>query len=395
MKISRLIVLGLYGLALIVCLAGCKIISASPDPNQVIEMRPGDKILFKVMGPVNTPTSRCVWHISNKSTWEEVSRGKNEFELNFNDDSWLSNKKNIITCEYQSYQLEMYCDEITCFNFRWRWKTVNSISWEVRTNPNSSTVMTGDYIIENESDLQLLNGYTTVTGSLTIGPDIQSLEALESLTTIGRELGILQNNYIKNLTALENLTSIGGFSIYSNDALTSLDGLGNITSISGDLWIKENDALTNLSGLENLASIGKHMYIENNKAITSLSGLGNLASVGKDMYILNNAALTSLSGLENLSSVGGGLEIWKNPVLTSLSGLENLTLIGGFLYIINNDALTTLGMTGLQKVLGNFDIINNPLLCKSLAIDLRNQVLLRKGIWGIITISGNKDCTAS
>ena len=111
------------------------------------------------------------------------------------------------------------------------------------------------------------------------------------------------------------------------------------------------------------------------------------------MWISSNDALTNLSGLENLETVGNYLVIRDNYALTSLSGLGNLTSVGGFLGIYYNTALTSLGLTGLQRVGGYFEIASNPLLCKSLVEELRNQVLLRKGIWGIIDISGNKECT--
>ena len=92
-------------------------------------------------------------------------------------------------------------------------------------------------------------------------------------------------------------------------------------------------------------------------------------------------------------AVGGYLRIWHNDALTSLSGLENITSVGGELWIADNTALTVLGMASLQRIDGDFSIYYNPLLCTSLAEELRNQVLLRKGIWCIINISGNKECT--
>ncbi len=498
MKKERWLVFGLLGLVLAFGLTGC-IISASPNPGTIIEMKPGDKVLFKVVGPVNTPTTRCLWTITRKNldiynfdledSYEIVSEGKNEFELVFNQDSKLSNKKNTITCAYQSFQLII--DPGIPYGFYFGWATTDSREWEVRTNPNSTSVITGDYIIENDSDLQLLKGYTTITGSLIVGPDIESLEGLENLTTIGGDLGICRNKYIKDLTAFESLTSIGSLHICYDDALTSLDGLDRITSVKGDLYISDNAALTdisslgnmtslggaliivnnsvltNLSGLENITSVGGALNVSVNAALTNLSGLGNITSVGGWLNINDNAALTNLSGLENITSVGGDLVIYYNadltslsglegltsvggnveigryfsgnPVLTSISGLKNLTSIGGGLriesngaltslsglenltsvsdllieknealtslsglknltsvvtdlYVDDNAALTSLGMTGLQKVGDYFGINSNPLLCTSLAYQLRNQVLAGGGIGGNVDIEGNKNC---
>ncbi len=289
MKRGRLIVIGLVGLVLALGLSGCIITSASPDPKQIVEIRPGEKVIFKVEGPVNTPISRCVWTVETYLTAPEVvSIGKNEFELNFNADSWMSNKKNIVTCEYQTYVWDPIGvgNSTIYISFECFWITVNSISWEVSINPDSSTVMPGNYYIQNISDLQSLRGYTTVTGSLKIIP------------------------------------------IDVNGDLTSLSGLENITSIGGSLIISHNDALTNLSGLQNLASVG-----------------GDLA-------------------------IGGGRSGYNGNV-----------------------ALTELGMSGLQRVNGEFSISYNPLLCTSLAEELMNQVLAGEGIGGTIDISGNKACT--
>jgi hypothetical protein len=417
MKISRLIVLILSGLAVIVSLAGC-IISASPNPNQVIEMKPGDKVIFKVVGPVKIPTTRCVWSIRNDYNYEVVSVGKNEFELDFNADSPLSNKKNIITCEYQTYQFENYGCPV-CFG--WFWETTDSRKWEVRTSQNSAAVITGDYIIENDSDLQLLKGYTTVTGSLIIREDIENIDGLDELTAIGGDLyisnphikdltglksitsiggsiNIENNNSLTNLSGLENITSIGGsLIIYSyewgNAALASLSGLDNVSSIGKDLWIYGNPVLRSLTGLGNVTSVGGKLTILGNDALTNLADLGNLTSLGGNLTIFGNDALTSLAGLEKITSVNGNLEIEWNKTLTSLSGTGNLASIGGDLDIYNNPALESLGMTCLQKIFGEFNISDNLLLCRSLAEELMNQVLAGGGIGGMRNIEGNKDCT--
>jgi hypothetical protein len=425
MKKGKWLVFGLLGLVLVFGLSGCIITSASPDPNTIVEMKPGDKVLFKVEGPVNTSTTRCVWTITEKNfDWQDhvegVSEGKNEFELVFNSDSRLSNGKNVITCEYQSYGLG-FANRMGICSLGWGWFTTDSRKWEVKTNPNSDTIITGDYVIGDDSDLQFLKGYTTVTGSLIIGRSIKSLSGLESLTSVGRDFGIEGNGALTSLSGLENITSVGGNLYIAHNALTSLSGLDNLTSVGGSLGIEWNPALTSLTGLENITSVGGYLSIRSNAVLTSLSSLENLTSVGGYLLIWINDALTSLSGLENLASVGGYLWIWDNPALTSLSGLENLTSIGGDLVIqdnnaltnlsglqnitsvggdlrigdehLGNPALTALGMTGLQRVDGDFLISYNPLLCTSLAEELMNQVLAGEGIGGTRYIGGNKACT--
>ncbi len=296
-----------------------------------------------------------------------------------------------------------------------------------------------DNNIENLSGLECL---TSVGGSLQIenNASLLNLTGLENLTSIGGDLSIYRNFYLTNLSGLKNLPSVGG-SLYigGDNSLTGLSGLDNLTSIGGDLVIEWNRALTSLVSLENLKTVGGYMWIGVNDSLTSLSGLEkttvggcvsiganpaltslshlenitsvagdltirfnalrnlsgleNLKSVTGDLIIEGNYSLESLSGIENLTSVGGSLSIGDTNALTNLSGIENLTSVFEDLRIWNNNALTSLGMTGLQKVGSDFKIYDNPMLCNSLAEELMNQVLAGVGIGGVLTISGNKDCT--
>ncbi len=365
MKIKRLIVLGLIVMVLAFGLAGCKITSASPDPNQIIDMKPGDKQLFKVIGPVNSLTTRCVWKVARAGEPQECSIGSNEFEFQVTPEGEPTNII-WISCEVQSLKLVQSAP-----NQGWtylKWVTTDHQEWNIRILQDTKPIWRGDYIILDDIDLQLLQGYTTVSGVLLVTnfTELTSLASLEKLTSIG-----------------------GGLSIYNN-ALTNLDGLDNLTSVG---WLVVcGDNLTSLAGLESLTSVGGKVEISG-KALTSLAGLENLTSVGDYLRIQGNDALTNLTGLENLTTVNGELRVYSNANLTSLAGLENLVSVGGYLSIDNNNALTALGMIGLQKVGSYFWIYDNPMLCRSLAEELMNQVLAGGGIGGWITISGNKECT--
>src|SRR5687767_15030815 len=61
-------------------------------------------------------------------------------------------------------------------------------------------------------------------------------------------------------------------------SLTDLRDLACVTSIGGSLDLDENGSLTSLSGLEDLSSIGENLILTQN-GVTSLSGLDNLSSV--------------------------------------------------------------------------------------------------------------------
>jgi photosystem II stability/assembly factor-like uncharacterized protein len=124
-------------------------------------------------------------------------------------------------------------------------------------------------------------------------------------------------------------TEIEGYLYIHGNDITNLNGLNQITSISGDLIIgwssgAGNPSLTEISGLENLTSIGGNFYIWSNQALQSLSGLSSLASVGANLHIGGNSLLNNINSLSNLTSIGGDLNITWNPNLTSLAGLENI-----------------------------------------------------------------------
>ena len=210
----------------------------------------------------------------------------------------------------------------------------------------------GDYYFYSQSDIDnfqnVFPGCTALEGNLIIrGNDIYNLTGLGQVTSIRGNLSIESNYALTSLSGLEGLTSIGGnLYIESNSALTSLSGLERLTSIKGYFSLSDNYVLTSLNGLEGLTSIEGNFEIYFNSLI-SLSGLEGLDSIGGELYFYHNDALTSLTGLEGLTSIGGDLNIESNAALISLTGLEGLTSTGG-ISLYNNAALTSL--SGLENI---------------------------------------------
>jgi hypothetical protein len=97
------------------------------------------------------------------------------------------------------------------------------------------------------------------------------------------------------------------------------------------------------------------VYIDYNDALTSLTGLDNITSVTWHMHIHNNALLTDLSSLSNINYVGGNLKIYYNDVLTNLCALYNVHLPAGDLEIYSNTSLSMDTAYALKTYL----IINN------------------------------------
>lgn len=140
----------------------------------------------------------------------------------------------------------------------------------------------------------------------------------------------ITGNGITNLDGLSNITSIGG-NLYLGDYdyggipfLTSLSGLNGLLYIGGGIHIYECDQLTDLTGLDNITTLGTHLWIEHNSNLTSLNGLENLVYIGGQIQITYNDALASLSGLDSLTHIGSHLVVCDNPNLISIESLKNI-----------------------------------------------------------------------
>lgn len=273
------------------------------------------------------------------------------------------------------------CDEIFCLIAGIQFHSQASIDDFQINHPNCTEIL--GYVRINGPDITNLNGLSAVTS---IGGDLEiygndlliSLSGLEGVTCVGEDVSIGEwlpaggNRRLKNLTGLNGLGHIKDLRIINNDSLINVTGLNNLNSISGHLYIESH--LTSLTGLENLDTIGGWLNIRN-AGITSLEGLDNLVFLGglaavhtklinlTGMYSLNhigsiylgsdghyqpggNEDLTNLSGLENISSVEGSVGFIYNPVLTNLDGLENVVSMDGAITIHYNNSLNDLSGLG-------------------------------------------------
>lgn len=347
-KLYILIVLSLLSLAL----GGCEpatITATSPDTTAIVEMGLGDKVLFKVEGPANSAMTKCVWYVERTGSLnEKVLEKKNEYEFEANPSGEPINRF-YIRCEV--WQLSLVRPIDSPFPTL-QWMLKDSCLWTVRIHQGTPPTWQGNYLIIDNTDVQLLSEYSRISGNLYI---------------------------------------------FNTDAGTTLAGLHNLTIVDDSVLISNVYNLANLSGLDNLSTVGADLYIRDSAGLTSLSGLNNLRSV-RSLYIWNNKFLADLSALQNLTTLEGDLNINDNGFLTDLSGLKYITTVGGNLEIESNDTawpydtgIRALGMDSLCAVKGDFKIHGNTYLCTYLAEDLRDQVLSCQGIGGAVDISGNNN----
>ena len=256
----------------------------------------------------------------------------------------------------------------------------NNIPIEVLSNNFGSTncsiecpelVYEGTYEIQNLEDLEALRGYTSVGRLYIHDSDLTTLNGLGCLTYAGF-IDIENNNALTSLEGLKNLTSyLGALYIANNGSLTNLEELNDITEISYFV-IENNSSLKNLKELENLEYIATAI-IENNDALINLEGLSSLTWIYEELFIEDNDAILNLEGLTNLFYA---INFWiiDNDSLVSLEGLgppEEHYLDCNRLFLINNKSITSLGLKGLG-IADELYVANNPSLTS-----------LKGGLWGL------------
>jgi len=259
---------------------------------------------------------------------------------------------------------------------------------------------------------------TEIEGNVTIGndgylTDINSLNGLNVVTSIGGDLHIITNENLTSFSGLDALEYIGGkFTIEDNDAITDFTGFGSLVTIDGDFYIVENDNLSNFSGMNSLTNINGVFEIGHNLTLSAFTGLSALTSTGGlemnyihnmpdmdglsgltqvngDLIINSCNGLLSFTGLTVLEEVSGSFNISDNAELASMSGLESLTTVGVDFNFGNNNKLASLvGLSSISSIGGNlqiagFDILQN-----------LNGLEALTSIGGELYISGNNQLTS-
>jgi hypothetical protein len=181
-------------------------------------------------------------------------------------------------------------------------------------------------------------GCIDIPGKLMIiGNDINELNGISNIASVGTDLNISNTIALTTLTGLESLTNIqGGLMLDSNFGLVTLAGLNNVTNIGG-IYIENNNQLVNLSALSNVSSGLQYLVLQNNHSLLTLSGLENIDSIQTYLDINDNYDLISISELENLHFIGVQANIFGNNQLSLCSNINLCILFENTVaYILNN-----------------------------------------------------------
>lgn len=156
--------------------------------------------------------------------------------------------------------------------------------------------------ISNNDGLISLQGFS-LSGFCQVR--IEDNDALPSLTgmqsTNLAKITLISNDAMTSLAGAP--TTIGALDLRDNPALTSLAGASLPTN---ELALTDNDALVTLDGLTVPANASMQILrLEGNDALTSLTGLNNLSTLGSTMIIQNNAGLPQCAAQAFSSRVAG------------------------------------------------------------------------------------------
>jgi len=152
-------------------------------------------------------------------------------------------------------------------------------------------------VLKNLTALQNLTG---IPGLLWLaGCDaLASLAGLHHLTNVGSDgffgqLAIANCPLLENLSGLENLKSVTSLLLQENAGLKNLSGLDSLDTIREDLRFFDNPILESLHALAGVESALQDAFIvRNNDALTTLNGIGNM-----DFSMLKNLELTESEAL--------------------------------------------------------------------------------------------------
>ena len=256
---------------------------------------------------------------------------------------------------------------------------------------NTSIVVSNNPFLSLCSTLEefLVGGVRAVGGGVYIdnnsvgcnsSQDIQTSFIGHIIVVTQAEVNALRVNLLGKTIIKGNLIigDIYGFS--SQNDITDLTPLRNITHITGNLIVAQNEQLVHLTGIHNLATIGGYFLINSNDQLITLGEFPSLTHVG-----VGTSFVSSLNERKNDVSI----LVENNPGLSNCCALESFldrekNKTEGEIYIMNNST----GCNNTAEVaLCNFI----PPVIISLTKDSVSENLPLGTTVGVFSITGGND----
>lgn len=292
-------------------------------------------------------------------------------------------------------------------NYYWKVETIGnnnqvlatSTVWSFKTFAGSGNIFNGNISLFSQEEVNNfgINNYTTVTGHIYItsasgNTPVTDLSPLETISTIGGNLTIKDNNYLETIFGLgiisigENLEIINNIRLENIGALSLLETVDNDLIIYGSsvqslnsiaqltpasLTIRDNDNLQSIPEFNNIQSL-YHLEISENEQLTTIDGFINLTELSgggpfafdKGLIIIGNSSLQTINAFSNMNTCGNTFIISDNNSLHTITIFSNMNRsVSSMLHIANNDSLTNLDfLNTITNVGGDLSITGNSLL---------------------------------
>jgi hypothetical protein len=193
--------------------------------------------------------------------------------------------------------------------------------------------------------------------------------------TVSQNVNLYSQDDVNNLAVnYPGVHSFSSITITGTD-ITNLNGLSQVTEITGDLYIyspADNHPLADISGLNNITLINGRLSLVDLKNINAFNLFPNLLKIGSgnfgDGLSISGLTPETINGFNILANVSGDIAIQNTSALIYLNGFDNLTRIKPILsnsqaslYFIDNSALASInGFGNLNEIAWEYYFVNNP-----------------------------------
>lgn len=206
-------------------------------------------------------------------------------------------------------------------------------------------------------------------GSLSISNNdsLVQLFELSSLSDFNGNIHIYGNNSLLRLSGLSGIGQARGIDIRHNPLLRDLSGLNVSGYLSDHLVIDYNAALTNIDALSGITHVGEQgLSISGNDSLANLDGLNNVETIEGTVYIQSNNLMSDVDGLAKLNAVGGDFRLTANAILGDCASLAKLLD-----QVDHADPGPGPGEADVPDVGGNVRLSGNQTQCNSVGAVLR------------------------
>lgn len=164
------------------------------------------------------------------------------------------------------------------------------------------------------------------TLSVSDAPALASVGPLPALWDVHalelRTLPALTELSLPAVTALD-----GGLTVDAT-GLADLRGLDALTGVATRLVLSGNPSLTSLASLDGLLRVDGDLTVQDNDALPTLDGLGDFGALGGGLRVEGNATLGDITALYTLDRVEGDLAVVDNPILPTAQAETLVEAIG-------------------------------------------------------------------